>query len=78
MGIVADVDVFFIQLINAVEKWYDLNYMDISSMKGIHLDTVMINYRPERFRKSTNLNTERVNFLAEMHNLVWETTTLGY
>jgi len=78
MGDVLDIDIFFIQLNSAIESWYDLYYMDVDNTKVIHLETMRTNYEPERFRKTTNLHHEREKFLAEMHNLVWETLTYSY
>jgi hypothetical protein len=78
MGVISDIDVFFIRLMDAVEMWYDKNYMNIDHMKALHLEIVRLNYEPDRFRKTNNLYNERKQFLAEMHELVWETLTFSY
>jgi len=78
MGTVVDVDVFFIQLMNAVERWYDKHYMNVDNMKAFHLEIVRSNYKPDRFKETDDLYYERRQFLAEMHELVWEALTFSY
>lgn len=63
---VVDVDIFFIQLIKSVIKWYDVNYMNKDGRKFIHVATLMDNYVPDRFRYADNLREERDKFLAEI------------
>jgi hypothetical protein len=78
MGEIYNIDIFYIQLMRSVNEWYDRNYMNVDNIKAIHLDTVNINYEPERFKKTTNLHDERKRFLAEIHELVWETLAFSY
>ncbi len=70
---VVNVDIFLIQLIRSVEKWYDENYMDkMSNKKNEHIDKIRNYYIPSRFRETNNLCREREKFLSEIHNVVWE------
>ncbi len=67
---VVQVDIFFIQLVRSVFKWYDENYMDKDNRKLIHIDTLSNHYVPERFRNAENLGKEREKFLAEIQIIV--------
>ena len=70
---VVNVDIFLIQLIRSIEKWYDEHYMDkMSSKKNEHINEISNYYIPSRFREAKNLCEEREKFLSEIHTVVWE------
>ena len=69
---IINIDIFYIQLIRSVEKWYDEHYFEIDNKKFIHLSSVIEHYDPERFRNTKNLYKERVKFLNEIQVDVWE------
>lgn len=67
---VVDKDIFFIQLVRSVLKWYDENYMNKDNRKFIHIDTLKNHYVPERFRDTDHLGKERYKFLSEIQIIV--------
>lgn len=67
---VVNVDIFFIQLIKSVAKWYDENYMNKDNRKLIHIDILRDHYVPERFRNADHLGKERHKFLSEIQIIV--------
>ncbi len=67
---IVQVDIFFIQLVKSVIKWYDENYMDKDNRKFIHIDTLSNYYVPERFKNAEHLGKEREKFLAEIQIIV--------
>jgi len=69
---ILDIDVFYIQLIKSVDKWYRENYMEINTKKDEHLTLIGLYYNRERFRNAENLYKERTIFLNEIHVIMWE------
>lgn len=69
---IINIDLFYIQLIKSVSTWYDDNYKERDNKKMIHINKVMENYEPLRFKEAKNLCKERKKFLNEMQCIVWE------
>jgi hypothetical protein len=78
MGTVIKKDFFLITLIIGVSKWYDAWYQgNIISMKRLHINTLLLYYDPSRFKNCSNLYEERMNFLSEVHDMVYLEIDIG-
>jgi hypothetical protein len=71
-------DIFLITLIQDISKWYDKWYKgNLVAMKKLHINTLLSNYDPDRFKKCNNLCEERKKFLAEIQETVNISTSFG-